>query len=85
MAVLSIDGTGTFEAYKTRFIIIDDCIIRYNINHKRFPFRTLLKSKTISPIIELVEEDIIDWEVAIAILQQIQKKFQNTSKKGKAK
>ena len=48
---------------------MDDCIIRYNVNHKRFPFGTLLKSEIINLIIKSVEEDIMDWEVAVAISQ----------------
>ena len=85
IAALSIDGTGTFEAYKTRLTAMDDRIVRYNANHKGFPFGTSSKSETMSPIVEPVEEDIMDWEVAVATSQQTQKKFQDTSRKGRAK
>ena len=66
--VLSIDDIGTFKTYKTRLTAINNHIIRYNINHKGFPFEILLKSETMSLIIELVKKDIIDWEVAVIIL-----------------
>ena len=59
ITVLNIDGIGTFETYKTWLIIMDDCIVRYNANYKRFSFKTSSKSKTINPIIESVKEDIL--------------------------
>ena len=64
---------------------MDDCIVRYNTNHKGFPFGTLLKSETISPIVKSVKKDIMDWEVAITTSQQTQKKFQDISRKDKTK
>ena len=60
MAVLNIDGTGIFKIYKTRFTIINNRIVRYNANHKKFPFKTLLKSEIINPIIKSVKKDIIN-------------------------
>ena len=60
MAVLSIDSTGTFKADKTQFIAIDNHIIKYNINYKRFSFKILLKSEIMNPIIKPVKKDIID-------------------------
>ena len=69
MVVLNIDNTGIFEAYKTQLIIINDCIIRYNINYKGFSFKTLLKSEIINFIVELVKKDIMDWEVIVVISQ----------------
>ena len=65
MVVLSIDNTEIFEAYKIWFIIMDDYIVKYNINYKRFPFRILSKSKIISFIVELVKKDTMDWEMAV--------------------
>ena len=69
MVVLSIDGIGTFKTYKTRLTTINNHIIRYNINHKRFPFEILLKSEIINLIIKSVEKDIMDWEMAIITSQ----------------
>ena len=67
MAVLSINSIGIFEVYKTWFIIIDNYIIKYNVNYKRFPFEILLKSEIMNSIIKLVEEDTMDWEVVVII------------------
>ena len=67
MIILNIDNTGTFEIYKTWFIAIDDHIIKYNINYKKFLFKTLSKSKIMSFIIKLIKEDIIDWKVVVII------------------
>ena len=69
MAVLSIDSTGTFKAYKTQFIAIDNHIIKYNINYKRFSFKILLKSEIMNPIIKPVKKDIIDWEMTVTTFQ----------------
>ena len=69
MVILSINNTGIFEVYKTWFIIIDDCIVRYNINYKRFLFGISLKSETMGLIIKSVEKNIMNWEVAVAIFQ----------------
>ena len=60
MIALNIDGTGTFKAYKTRLTAMNNRIIRYNTNHKGFPFGTSSKSETISPIIKPVKKDIMD-------------------------
>ena len=46
---------------------MDNCIIKYNINYKRFPFETLSKSETISPIIKSIKKDIMDWKVVVII------------------
>ena len=48
---------------------MDDCIVRYNINYKKFLFKTLLKSEIISPIIKSVKEDIINWKMIVVIFQ----------------
>ena len=48
---------------------MDDCIVRYNINYKRFPFGILLKSETINPIVEPIKKDIIDQKMAVTIFQ----------------
>ena len=64
---------------------MDNRIIKYNTNHKRFPFGILSKSEIINFIIELVKKDIIDWKVAVTISQQIQKKFQDILRKGRTK
>ena len=64
---------------------MNDYIIKYNTNHKRFPFKTLLKSETINLIIKPVIKDIINQKMTVTTSQQIQKKFQNTSKKDKTK
>ena len=85
MVALSINNTGTFKVYKTQLTTINNHIIKYNTNYKRFPFKTSSKSETMSPIVKSVEEDIINWKVAVATSQQTQKKFQDISKKGRAK
>ena len=48
---------------------MDDCIVRYNTNHKGFPFRISSKSETMSSIIKSVKKDIIDWKMAVITSQ----------------
>ena len=60
MAALSIDDIGIFKVYKTWLTAINNRIIRYNVNHKRFPFGTSSKSEIMSPIVEPVKKDIIN-------------------------
>ena len=69
MVVLSINSIGTFEVYKIWLIIIDDHIIKYNINYKRFLFGISLKLEIIDLIIKLVKKDTIDWKMIIIISQ----------------
>ena len=69
MAVLSINNTKIFEIYKTWLIIMDNCIIKYNANYKKFLFRILLKSEIMNSIIKSIKKDTINWKMAVATSQ----------------
>ena len=60
MAALNIDNIRTFKIYKTQFTAMNNYIIKYNINYKKFLFEILSKSKTISPIIKPVKKNTIN-------------------------
>ena len=48
---------------------MDDHIVKYNTNYKRFLFKTLSKLEIINPIIKPIKKNTMDWEVAVAIFQ----------------
>ena len=58
--VFSIDGIGTFQIYKVWLMALDDCIIWYDNNHKRFLFISMLKLVILEPVIKPVKKETMD-------------------------
>ena len=51
--------------YKIWLIVLDDCIIWYDNNHKGFSFISALKPMMLEPIIKPVKKKAMDWEVSV--------------------
>ena len=78
---LNINDINIFQIYKIQLMALNNCIIWYDNNYKRFLFILTLKPVISEPVIKPIKEKIMDWEVSVAAINLNQKNIYYIKKK----